>query len=244
MPDDSKRLRSPFAMQTKSLFARIAPPIAALVALVFLVNFARAPVETLKWIGAPFMVLPTALGMMPGSGGAIQPVALKEASPALEVAAPGRYALYAADEIMQMRSNMLADANAAWVRVRPLGADASAGAAVEITGSVIKRGAAIYDPVSIPGRPVVSFLIPTAGTYELVYPRQSGVLYFAPDWVTGREGVLGGMIVAQLAVIAALITVLAWPRIRVRREQARLAAEALAKKRAASAEFVRGRGQR
>ena len=231
-------------MQTKSLFARIAPPVVALLVLVFLVSFARAPVETLKWIGAPFMVLPTAFGMLPGSGEEIRPVTLRDASPALEIAAPGRYALYAADENMQMRSNMLADANAAWVRIRPLGAGASASASVEITGSVIKRGAAIYDPVSIPGRPVVSFLIPTAGTYELVYPRQSGVLYFAPDWVTGREGVLGGMIVAQLAVIAALITVLAWPRIRARREQARIAAEALAQKRAASAEFLRGRGPR
>lgn len=227
-----------YRMQKKSMITRLAPPAAALIVLVFLVSFVRAPVETLKWIGAPFMVLPNLLGLLPGIGEAVQPVNLKQPSPPLDVSVPGRYALYAADENMQMRSNMLADSNVAWVRLRPFGGDA----AQEITGTVIKRGAAIYDPLSIPGRPVVSFLAPAAGKYELVYPRQSGTLYFAPDWVTGREGLLLAMIVVQLAVLAAIVIAPAWPRIRARREDARRAAEEMARKRAATDAFLGRKG--
>lgn len=223
-------------MQKTSLAFRLAPPAAALAVLLFVARFLSEPVETVKWIGAPFLVIPQAIGALPTVSAAdVREVSLRQASPALDAPQPGRYALYAADDQMQMRANMLADVNAAWVRIRPLGAGASA----EITGTVVKRGAAIYDPIAVAGRPVATFELPSAGRYELLYPRQSGSLYFGPDPISGREGVVIGWIAGQLAVIGALIVAASWPRIRARRARAREAAAELARKRAATEEFLK-----
>ncbi|MCX6016974.1 MAG: hypothetical protein NTZ50_00480 [Chloroflexi bacterium] len=223
-------------MQQKSLFSRVVPPAVALLMLVFVVRFLSAPVETTKWIGAPFLIVPQLLGLTPVvSSSAVQTITLREASPVLEVTQPGQYALYAADETMQLRANAMSDMNTAWVRMRPAGADASA----TITGIVVTRGAAIYDPIAIAGRPTMSFLIEKPGRYELIYGRQGGVLYFAEDPVTGYEGVIRSAILVQLLLIGGLMLLISLPRIRQQRADARIAAEELKRKRAEAAEFVR-----
>jgi hypothetical protein len=225
-------------MQKKSLWSRLWPPALGLAALLFVVSFLGDPVQTVKWIGAPFLVVPQAIGALPTvSAEDVRVVPLREASPALDVPQPGQYALYAADDQMQMRANMLADVNAAWVRLLPLGAKAEA----EIVGTAVKRGAAIYDPIAVAGRPVATFAVPAAGRYELVYPRQSGELYFGPDPISGREGVVLAWIAGQAAVIAAAIVAASWPRILARRARARAAAAELARKRAATDEFLKTR---
>ena len=226
-------------MPRKSLVSRFAPPTLALLVLAFVARFLSAPVETTKWIGAPFLLAPQMLGLIPSvHSDAVRPITLREASPVLEITKPGQYALYAADETMQLRSNAMSDMNAAWIRMRPAGADASA----TITGVVVTRGAAIYDPIAIAGRPAMSFTIEKPGRYELIYGKQSGVLYFAEDPVTGYESVIGAAILAQLLLIGGIVLLISLPRIREQRAQARVAAEELKRKRAEAAEFVRQHG--
>lgn len=223
-------------MVKTSWTARIAPPVLVLALLAFLVRFLMDPVETVKWIGAPFLLLPRALGIVPAADAeAARWINLKQDSPVLEIPAAGTYSLYAADDVMQLRANMLSNTDVAWVRLRLADAVDASG---DITGTTVKRGAAIYDVTEIRGRPVVSFRLAAAGRYTLIYPQQTGQLVFAADPVTGREGVILASIAVQVLVIAAVVMAAAWPGIRARRARARAAADELARKRAATDAFL------
>lgn len=221
-------------MGQKSRVARFLPPAIAVPVMVFIVRFFVAPVETLKWLGAPFLLLPTALGVLPVVGaGDVHLVVLNTRSPVIQIDAPGQFAMYASDDTMLIRANMLADSDVTWLKLREVGA------AEPVASTVIKRGALVYDPIAVPGRPVMSFAVTKRGRYELVFVRQSGEMYFAPDPVTGRDATIMTWIAGQVFVLLAVLLIWALPRLRASRAQARLAAEEASRKRAEAEEFVR-----
>lgn len=221
-------------MGQKSRSARFLPPAIAALVLAFAIRFFAAPVETLKWLGAPFLLLPTALGALPSVGASdVHLVVLNTRSPVIQIDTPGRFAAYASDDTMLIRANTLADSDVAWIKLKEVGA------AEPVASTVIKRGALIYDPVAVPGRPVMSFTVTKPGRYELVFVRQSGEMHFAPDPVTGRDGTIMAWIAGQLLVILAVLLIWALPRLRASRMQARLAAEEAVRKRAEADAFVR-----
>lgn len=210
------------------------PPAIAALVLAFVIRFFAAPVETLKWLGAPFLALPTLLGAVPSVGASdVHLVVLNTRSPVIQIDTPGQFAAYASDDTMLIRANTLADSDVAWIKLKEVGA------AEPVASTVIKRGALIYDPVAVPGRPVMSFAVAKPGRYEMVFVRQSGELYFAPDPVTGRDGTIMAWIAGQVLVILAVLLIWALPRLRASRVQARLAAEEAVRKRAEADAFVR-----
>jgi hypothetical protein len=221
-------------MGQKSRVARFLPPAIAVLVMAFVVRFFVAPVETLKLLGAPFLLLPTVLGVLPAvDADDVHLVVLNTRSPVIQIDAPGRFAMYASDDAMLARANSLADSDVTWLKLKEVGA-------VEpVASTVIKRGALIYDPVAVPGRPVMSFTVTKHGRYELVFVRQSGEMHFAPDLVTGRDATILAWIAGQVFVLVGVLFIWALPRLRASRAQARLAAEEASRKRAEAEEFVR-----
>ncbi len=221
-------------MKQKSWAARAVPPVTTMLVLAYVVRFLYAPVETVKWIGAPFMLLPSALGVLPAvTSEDVRTIGLRTPSPILDIPAPGQYAVYADREDVLLRANYIATQATPWISIREIASG------TELPAFNVQSGSQIWHPVAVPGRPVVTFALPRAGQYELVYGPQSGEVYFAPDPVTGREGVLALAVAAQIAIVAGSVTIWAWPRIRTGRAKARLEAAKLERKRAEAAEFVK-----
>lgn len=221
-------------MKQKSLAVRVWPPIVTVIVLAYLARFLSAPVETVKWIGAPLLVLPTALGLLPSvKSDEVRTIGLSAPSPILDIPAPGQYAVYADRDDMLLRANYIATQPEPWISIREVAGGA------ELPAFNVQSGAQIWHPMAVPGRPVVTFALPRAGQYELVYGPQSGEVYFAPDPVSGREGLLMLSFVVQIGVVASGFMLWAWPKTQRSRANARLAAEELKRKKAESAEFVR-----
>ena len=87
-------------MSSKSPLVRFLPPLLAVLLLALVARFLSAPVETQKWIGAPFLVVPTALGILPPvSADDVHTVNLKTRSPVVQIDAPSQHAVYAAIQL-------------------------------------------------------------------------------------------------------------------------------------------------
>ncbi len=221
-------------MKQKSLAARAWLPIVTVLAVAYIARFLSAPVETVKWIGAPLLFLPTALGVLPTvNSNDVRTIGLRAPSPILDIAAPGQYAVYANREDMLLRANNIAAQATPWISIR----EAAGGA--ELPAFNVQSGAQIWHPMAVPGRPVVTFALPRAGRYELVYGPQNGEVYFAPDPVSGREGLITALFAVQIAIVVTALALWGWPRLKRSRASAQLAAEELKRKQAESAEFVR-----
>ena len=222
------------AMKQKPLAARAWLPIVTVLVLAYIARFLSAPIETVKWIGAPLLFLPTALGVLPSvKSDDVRSIGLRAPSPILDIPAPGQYAVYADREDMLLRANYIATQATPWISIREVASGA------ELPAFNVQSGAQIWHPMAVPGRPVVTFALPRAGQYELLYGRQSGEVYFAPDPVSGREGLLTLLFAGQIGIVMAALTPSVWPRIKHNWANTRLAAEEQKRKRAESAEFVR-----
>lgn len=210
------------------------PPVITVLVLAYVVRFLFAPVETVKWIGAPFMLLPSALGVLPSiREGDVHAVDLSISSPILTIERAGIYAVYAADNVMLARANVYVDRKSSWISA------VNVDTGVTTAGAIVTRGATIYDPIAVPGRPVLTLALPNAGRYKLDFPRQTGRVYFAPDPIDGRERLVIGSIVAQI-MMGLLIVVLCRRQQIVESHFARKhRAEEMRRKRVESAKFVR-----
>ena len=222
----------------RNWFSRILSALGALIFFAVLGGFLVSPVQTVKCIGAPFLVLPAAVGLIPSIGPTeVQAISLLHPAPEITIVRPGQYAIYADEDSVLMRANMLEAATATWITVQ---AAPDGGA---IPGSNVVRGVLPYDSVVVPGRPIATFAIATPGRYTLAYPIQSGTVYFAPDTTTGREGVIAFAVIAQIAIIVASGLGMFWPRIRQSRLQQRQFSAKLAQKRMQTEAFWQQRGQ-
>ncbi len=236
-------------MQThlRNAFSKIIAVICVLSVFAFAAGFLIAPVNTVKWLGAPFMFLPSAVGLLPSVGPSdVQTVSLLQPSPKIAIARPGQYAVYTDEASVLMRANLMEASAATWIKLASSSAgdatsgDATSGDATsgdEAPGMNVGRGVLPYDPLAVPGRPIVTFAVDKPGIYTLVYPRQSGTLYFAPDITTGREATILLAIIGQISAVVIIGLGVFWPRIRRYRLQQRQFAAKLAEKRAHTEAF-------
>lgn len=206
----------------------------ALIGLVLM--FIVTPIETVKRVGAPLLVAPSAIGLYhtPATE-EIQTIVMHQGLPRINVSAAGPYVLYTDEQAMLQRANMFDDVQRSWLTLRSLSDQH------EINGMNITRGAMPYDSVAVSGRPIVRFEIDQPGTYEMVYARQSGTVYFLPDPTQAQEGRVVWAMLGQLVLVAIIIGLIFLPRIRQRMAQQREFDARLAEKRAQSEEFWKKR---
>lgn len=207
--------------------------------LVFIISFVRTPHLMVKLTGAPLQVLPTLLGITPIiTQPEVRTIDLHERSVIVLLTRPGNYAIYSDDQQVLLRTGMIEEATGmgrTWVSIKTV----ESGEAVP--GSYIARGAAPWDPLIVPGRPLMTFAIAEPGRYEIEYPPQSGTVSFAPDYTTGREAIILLIWVAQIVVVVMIVVLLSLPRIRRRRQAQRQLGQLLDRKRAATEAFWRGK---
>ena len=219
-------------IRMQNWFSRILSALGALVFFVVVGGFLVSPVQTVKRIGAPFMVLPAAIGLVPRiTSSDVYAISLVNKSPEIVITQPGQYALYTDEQSVLMRANMLEAVNASWASLR------AQSTGQETAGVNIVRGVLPFDPITVPGRPIVTFAVANPGAYTLVYPIQSGTVYFAPDSTTGREGVILLAGLAQIVFVVILGVGIFWSRIRRYRLQQQQLAAKLVQKRAHAEAF-------
>ena len=224
-------------MRVSVQLKQIASVVMGALVVALIVGFFTSPVDTLKWLGAPLLVLPSVLGITPtAKPEEIQTVSLYQDSPVVTVERAGQYAIYTDDRNVLSRANMLEGTGASWItaQLTPTGV-------VEISGAPVLRGARPYDPVSVRGRPILTFNLPDAGHYVLSFSPQSGTVYFAPDDVTGREAAIVIAMAAQIIAIAIAVLLVRWPQLQRAEQQRRQLAGKLAQKRVKDQKFWQDR---
>jgi len=206
----------------------------ALIGLVLM--FIVTPIETVKRLGAPLLVLPSTIGLYhTPAPEEIQTIIMHQGRPRININTPGPYVLYTDEQTMLQRANMFDDAQRSWLTLRSLSDQH------EINGINITRGVLPYDSAFISGRPIVRFEIDQPGTYEMIYARQSGTVYFLPDPTKAQENRVVLAMLGQLVLLALIIGLILLPRIRRRMAQRREFDARLAEKRAQSEDFWKKR---
>jgi hypothetical protein len=207
--------------------------IALVVLIVAFINLGAV----VKLVGAGFMVIPSALGI-------VQRVSPQEVitydmsrSPTLiGISQPGRYAVYAYDSDLLTISDQLEQSNAApWITVKS-----------QITNepvpvAFVSRGMRPYDTFLAKGRPALSFVITNPGVYVMTHLARPVRISIVRDYVTGNERTLTMVILAQIAVVVIPLMFL-YTRRYLTRQDARKAAQR--RKRQESEAFWRDQAQR
>jgi hypothetical protein len=151
-----------------------------------------------KWAGSAFLVLPRIVGLL-GSvrGGEIVTLPMDSSPTAVVFPRPEKFLLYTGDlELLEIAAN-LQEANATpWLVVQR----ADTGEVVPV--SFVRRGLMPYDDPRAPGRPTLAFEIAEPGTYALSHPRRAFPVALVPDRTSGKEGLILGAFMAQLALLA------------------------------------------
>jgi hypothetical protein len=154
--------------------------------------------SVVKWLGAPFLIVPRALGMI-GSYGPREIVEIPMGSPPTVVTFPHAeaYAVYVSDlRLLQVADVIEASGAPPWLVVQR--ADSGASIPLETVG----RGLLPFDEPRVSGRPVYTFTIDQPGTYVMSHPRSVSSIYFVPNRVIGKETLLGWAAAIQLALLA------------------------------------------
>ncbi len=177
--------------------------------------------EMVKWAGAPFLALPTALGWVQRA----QPdevILLPTDTPrtVLIIPRPGQYVLYADEsfwrpgtDLQNLRRSPLYSGHQ-WIRIlTPSG--------TPLPLAPVKRGVRPYDEWIVRGRPLYTFRA-EPGKYQVLYtdtpPTYIAIL---PDYVTPQETKLQTLILIQLVILLAYPAWRRWRRWRHRREEQR-----------------------
>jgi hypothetical protein len=204
----------------------------ALSLILFVVVIGRLP-QIVKIVGLPLMVIPSSLGLVQNVAPAdVQHMNLAESEGVLEIARPGRYALYTADwDLLELTETSMQQHNEPWLAVTAQGS----GGPVPVT--YVERGLRPYDTPFAPGRPVYSFVVPNWGVYTIKHPRKPAQVAFVPDYTTGRERELALFMTAEVLVIVLPFAVILGWRYARRRAERRSAQED--KRRAADAFWER-----
>jgi hypothetical protein len=153
--------------------------------------------SVLKWVGAPLLVVPRVLGILePVRGNEIVTVPMGSPPTAVTFPRADVYAVYIADVPLLETTNLMTEVDAApWLVIQ------RAENGQDIPVEYIDRGLLPFDEARVPGRPVMRFEVPEAGTYVMIHPRRGFNFYLVPDRVTGKEGVIALSILAQFALL-------------------------------------------
>jgi hypothetical protein len=166
-------------------------------ALAFVVLLLSAP-SAVKWLGAPFLVLPRALGLI-GSYGPHEIVEIPLGSPPTAVTFPHgeTYVVYVSElRLLEASDTIAASGAPPWLVIQRV--DSGRPVPVE----PIDRGLIPFDEARVAGRPVYRFTIDEAGAFAFSHPRSLTSIYFVPDRISGKEGLLTGTTLAQLALLS------------------------------------------
>ncbi len=149
----------------------------------------------IKSIGAAFMFLPDQIGTIemvyPGN---VHSVDFSDSPTHIDFSNPGYYLLYTNNyDLLVIHDSILESGGDPWLEVVT---SESKAATVEI----INRGLILFDTPFAEGRPVLRVYIPSPGRYYLIHPTRSVSVYFVPDYLTGKVGLLNLLLFIQLTV--------------------------------------------
>ncbi len=199
--------------------------LTGVIALMLLCVFSWSLGAVIKWVGAPFLLLPDALGLARQvQRQEIMPFDLNVSPNAVTLPAAGRYAIYiGAVEVLEVTDQIMASGADPWLSVKSL----ANGRAQPV--EFIRRGMAPFDTPFAPGRPVMTFTVPAAGRYELTHMRRLATAAIVPDYVTGQESLLWTLYAVQLALVVGVPALLYYQR---HRDEWEMAAQLKARRRA------------
>lgn len=183
---------------------KISSIIAGIALFLGILLFFRYMGEAVKVIGAPFLYLPTRLGLVdrvdPSS---VVNFRLNTHQTELEFNRPGRYTLYTADlDLLEISLSLEDSAAKPWLVVQ----NQTTHKPVEVV--YVKRGLYPFDSLLAPGRSVFTFEIQTPGVYLLRHPARKAPVSILPDTVTGKEAVLWLAYLIQIGLILFVLSIL------------------------------------
>ena len=198
----------------RSMFGGCLLTLIVLVPLVFISN-------TVKYVGLPFWVLPQALGLIPKVSAAdVRSLDLSSSPSTIELPAPGPYLVYSDNyELLELTLLLEQQQALPWLKLTNVETGAT------VPTEFVARGLMPYDPVVVPGRPILRFVILDAGVFETTHLTRSSAVYVVPDYTTGAETELFLVALLQLAVIVAMVR---WLILRRRQARAERVAQLLA----------------
>jgi len=179
----------------------------ALIALILLLQLG----DVVKLAGAALYWLPARLGLLDQAQPAdVWRHDLQTLPEGLEFSAAGRYAVYTADyDLLMMSMTMRESRDASWLVLT----EAATGRRASLQW--IERGMRIYDSHLAPGRPVFSVEIPRPGIYTLKATHRPAEIAIVRDYVTGNEGRISAVFVAEVALLLAPFAIyFGWPFLR------------------------------
>jgi hypothetical protein len=189
--------------------------------------------SVVKWLGAPFLIIPRALGII-GTFAPYEIVELPLGSSPTGVTFPAAesYAVYVSDlRLLEVAAVISGSAAPPWLVLQR--EDTGESVPVE----AIDRGLSPFDEPRVPGRPIYRFTIEEPGTYAVSHPHSVSSAYLVPDRITGKESRLAVAALIQLALLAVPVLWVFLPRYMERRRRWR----AHQRERRAATEHVRRR---
>ncbi len=204
MPSDSYRPSSARAI------------ILGIIAFIILMAIICGLAEVLKFAGSPFLILPEKFGWIPDvSRKDVTAVDMQMNNIQLSFDRTGDYVVYAYDYDLLMVTDELARANAnPWLKI------INANDGNSIKPDFVQRALTPFDSSNARGRPIFHFVIPESGTYNISFPKRYAIIYFLPDQVTGRFGIIIFSFLLQITIIG--IPLAALIRKQYRKRQAKL----------------------
>jgi len=173
--------------------------------------------SVIKSVGTAILVIPARLGLLTQVRAADVAMLDMQQSPSrLAFSRPGLYHVYTADLSLLEAAALLGASNAEpWLVIR------SARTGDEVPVGFVARGVRPYDTPLAPGRPILSFVIPTPGEYALTHPARQATLAVVPDYTTGKETALALIALAEGVLILGGAALLLRRRARRRRSPRR-----------------------
>jgi len=229
-PPDHPDRKSPYL----SLLGFVAAGLICLVAAVAFLNLA----EVVKLAGAPFLVLPDALGIL-------QKVDRDEA---IVLTGTGNFSSFAV-ELKQAGPYLIYLVPFQGTDSGQLAVDVVDGGGQPIVVGILQRGTRPYDTTAVRGFPEYVFRVDQPGTYNVILQAgNSGVsdrytIGIVPDYITGHEGAFGGAIAGQIVLLLLAVGgVYYWRVYRPRSGQRRQKSADAARKKTEMGDFLAGLG--
>jgi hypothetical protein len=214
--------------------------LALVIGLVILIAFLKLG-DVVKVAGAVLYYVPARLSLVKQAGGGeVQRFNLTTMPELVSFPEAGRYALYTSDyDLLSITEALKQSEREPWITIKA----ADTGRPVPL--EFVDRGMRVYDSHSAPGRPVLTFVIPEPGFYQLMHTRRPAQVAFARDYVTGNEVRIATVFALEIALVAAPFLIVFGRRYwrkqnairqmqRARRAEADAAMRSIAERRSAS----------